>query len=74
MSTRPIKTYYGGSDRVAHATTPERAVRAAAIRLIKEDYTYAEVRSERGKLIATLRNTRRAGHLIMIHIPRRNWK
>lgn len=52
-NSRPITTEYAGADRLAHATTKERAVRAAAIRLIKGDYSRAVVMDGKRK-VATL--------------------
>lgn len=67
---RPIVTEYAGADRVAHSSTPERAVRAAAIRLIKGDYKAADVYND-GKRIASLHSMK---YSITIQFYKRNWK
>ena len=67
---RPIITEYAGADKLAHASTPERAVRAAATRLIKGDYKAADVYRD-GKRIARLETNR---YSIIIQFYKRNWK
>lgn len=67
---RPITTEYAGADRLAHATTRERAVRAAAIRLIKGDYKAANVYDDK-KLVAHLV---KGSYSITITFMKRNWK
>ena len=69
-NTRPIVIEYAGADRLAHATTRERAVRAAAIRLIKGDYKRADVYDGK-KLVAKLNTYSTALQIIFM---RRNWK
>lgn len=70
-NTRPITTEYMGSDRVAHSSTRERAVRAAAIRLIKGDYEAANVYDERGKVVARLVAMK---YSMTITFTKRSWK
>lgn len=71
---RPIITVYDDG-RVAHATTKQRAVQAAAKRLLAGDYWHAHV-SENGKEVATLTymGHSRGKDNIVITLHRRYWK
>lgn len=67
---RPIVIEYAGADKLAHATTAERAVRAAATRLIAGDYKAADVYRD-GKLVASVRAM---NYSITIQFYKRKWK